>query len=300
MRHVIGLGGWRLRVFRVSLEKTPVPAELRRYQQGGDGVFAAENYNRAADVIPVKEYDPIREAGEIFASATGLDVHSDTDLLAFVNHYGLLGLADPKAEVQLYDSVFRTRHELGRVQSLAHWLSALKEGRWRDRALPTRDDVRRKLKGRVLKRPAASAWPSLHWAAFAAELNGILEGRQLRAGLALVEEGDGLESRLQPRCLVDVLYLTLWQQATRGDEEPRRCQGCDGMFFVRPTNQKQLFCSPRCNTRVKVRRHRQRARTGGASQKFTTKVPPLPTSLWPLDPTEKKKVRLVHARTWRA
>jgi hypothetical protein len=67
----------------------------------------------------------------------------------------------------------------------------------------------------------------------------------------------GLKPTWRPRTLGDVLLITLWQHATDGDEVPRRCPVCEGMYFVSVTNEKRVYCSTRCKNLGGVRRFRR-------------------------------------------
>lgn len=260
------VGRWKLlyRVFRSRLAR-PAPLFLRGATVGADrkparpwardpqGVFVAEGIDSPEGAKLILTYDPTQEATKILTSATALDPHDDEALLGFVNRWGLLGLAEPDKEAQLWDSVRKTKEELARIARLAQWLRAMKERKWRDKALPPLDEVRRIVSG-VPTRLTPHQRVRAYWLAYANELNQSLWRRPVRT--LLLPEGRSVRQYFRPRCLADVLYMTLWNAATDGDSILRQCPGCRGLFTVSMTNQKRRYCGPRCKNLANVRRWR--------------------------------------------
>ena len=58
-----------------------------------------------------------------------------------------------------------------------------------------------------------------------------------------------------PRCLLDLLYITLWKIAAEDDTVLRRCRSCKGLFSVARTNRKRVYCTRICKNRMNVRKH---------------------------------------------
>jgi hypothetical protein len=235
--------------------------ETRAWARDREGVYRADFEVSGTAVRlkpPLREYDPTEHAWEILRDATALDLADEFAILAFLNRWGLLGVAEPENEVQIWDPAWQTKDQIREVQRLGGWLSALKEQRWRDSAISSNMPERELPRNR-------KAWKDrslLAWKVFAEELNGSLANVPVR--LAILPSGLSRRREVKqcflPRCLLDLLYITLWQIATEDDTVLRRCQSCKGLFSVARTNRKRVYCTRTCKNRITVRRHRERKR----------------------------------------
>ena len=113
--------------------------ETRAWARDRQGVYLAEFEASEVEVRfkpPLREYDPTEHTSEILRDATALDLGNEFAILEFLSQSGLLGVAEPKNEVQIWDPAWQTKDQLREVQRLGAWLSALKEQRWGDSAIP--------------------------------------------------------------------------------------------------------------------------------------------------------------------
>ncbi len=268
MNSLAAAWSWKCPVYRYRIAD-PAPDWALNARTGDDwlypwarqpgGVLIAEGIDAPRDVVPSRTYDPTEEIEELLAAATSLDATDDEDLLRFVNRWGLLTLA-PGPQEGLLDSVYQTRQHLATIRRLVDRLDALKRNRWR--ALPSLTEIRRHLPG-VPRSPSPRERQRIQWQAFAQDLNAEI-GRLpvlLRPVLVPDQGVPGVRQTWQPGRLIDVLLVSLWQNATAADLVPRRCGTCTGLFFVSVTNKKRLYCSPRCKNLAGVRRWRRQTRT---------------------------------------
>ena len=181
------------------------------------------------------------DAARVFTEATAVDCDDVDALLAFVNSVGLLGCAVPTLEVQTYDSVKLTTLCLKKVQRLAKRLETLKQ----------RKEPRNKAERQKIAR---------QWRPLLKELRDELHKRPQQPSLEFGGREVGGVQVWRPRCLEDVLFLTLWQVATATDYQPRQCEHCEGMFFVRHSNERKRFCSKKCKNAASVARYRDKQR----------------------------------------
>jgi hypothetical protein len=255
-------GGWRFRysVYQVH-RKDPPPNLLFSAKAGNEPAFPWASLPGGVFIVTstrdpklLRTYDPTQEADTILTEASTLDPEDDETLLRFLNKWGLLGLVAPDNAVQFWDSVFQTRHEVGRIKRLAGWLGAMKAGRWRSGSLPSMSEVR-KLVPDIPRQLTLGGRSRAYWLAFANELNQALWGCPVRA--ILLSEGHSVRRHFLPRCLRDVLYLTLWRYASDEDAVLRECLGCHGLFSVSRTNNRKCYCSWACKNRATVRRWRK-------------------------------------------
>jgi hypothetical protein len=146
-----------------------------------------------------------------------------------------------------------TKSTLARVKLLAKWLWAMQQRRWHDPALPSLRQVQNLIRNNPLPLQSGTR-PRAYWAAFAGELNKCLS--PVRPHLILGNEG--LHQHFRPRCLAELLYLTIWRAATDEHSILRECRCCRGLFSVLRTNQKKKYCSRVCKNRFTVRKWRSK------------------------------------------
>jgi hypothetical protein len=213
----------------------------------------AEGVRPHVPVALERTYDPTEEAEAILTAATGLDPEDETAILKFVNTWGLLGAAEPDASIQLWDSVALTKSTLAGVKYLATSLKALQQRRWDDPTLPSIREEQNPIRNDP--QPLhGDARARARWAAFARVLNERLSPVRPQ----LLPAKKGLRQLFRPRCIADLLYLTIWRQATEEDLILRKCRACRGLYSVARTNGKKKYCSPRCKNRATVRKWRSK------------------------------------------
>lgn len=257
---------WQALVYRYAVHD-PAPAFLRDAKAGKDlafpwahwpgGVIVALGADTAGELKPTRVYDPSVDVEALLTDATTVDVTSATDLVRFVDQWGLLGLVSPPDEVPLWDSVLATAAHLKKVRGYVDRLDALKREQWTSPVLPSATALRRQIRGlpRSLgPRERARA----QWQAFAMDLNQALRGCPLVPVLVADGSALGIRQTLRPQRLADLLLVALWQRATDADFVMRRCSTCGGTFFVSVSNHKRKFCTTRCKNLGGVRRWRKR------------------------------------------
>ena len=227
------------------------------------GVFVAVGVTTPQPLRPRRVYDAVdsqdtNDSQRVFAAATAVEYTTVDALLTFVNRYGLLGCASPRDADQLYDSVALTAECLQKFQRLAGWMEALKRREYTAPAVPSMTALRRRLKGVRRGRLSDDEKNRIRWQGFVYELRQVLAGRPIQADYRVINGVPGIEQIWTPRCLADVLFLTLWQHATDGDQQPRRCNNCGGMFFARTSNQRKIYCSYSCKRNASVHRFREK------------------------------------------
>ena len=187
---------------------------------------------------PLKKNGISQERGaEVFAHASRVKTNDPDDVLTFVRRFGLLGCAEPQDAVQMFDSVLLSQKFLERFQLLAARVRTLKADE-----SASLDRWTRLLKAIQKELHAISVQPDF-------EMRTDPTGRAQPAQL------------WRPRCLKDVLFLTLWQVSQAADYGPRQCLRCEGLFFVTLRNSKKIYCSKSCSLVARVNRHRQRKRS---------------------------------------
>ena len=268
----------------------PVPPDYPRHLVENPGRWLVADRSGSSEK-PLRSYDPMAEAEPLLTAATVVNTQDDDEVVRFVNHWGLL-LENATGSfpcVQL-DIVKWT---LETVRKLARWLSAMKRNKRRLPDTPTKEDVlldvshwslsriekrtklqlverlwERDAEGLSLGNDAESRaraaklvpeipsryWRRLYWEAFARNLNSNLKA--VWPSLGIDEKTRRPVQGLQVRLPADVLFLFLWQQTLEEDQIGRLCPGCTGVFFVARTNERRLYCSTRCKSRINVRRYR--------------------------------------------
>ena len=215
------------------------------------GVFVARGIEEEAELTPVQTYDPTAWGERLLLEVSRLNPNDNQALLAFVNEWGLLGLAEPQHEVQLFDSVFLTRAALHRIKRLSRWLQAMQQGHWKSDHLPSIEALT----------PIVTDVPLLvtlkqkkqfFREAFLREFNNEAWGSPIRPML-ISKRGD-FHPYLRPLRLLDVAYLELWKTASAKDALLRQCKECQGLFPVKKSNQLKAFCTQACKNRRNFRR----------------------------------------------
>lgn len=220
--------------------------------EGLESAYLGEGRHGHVPVKYLRTYDPTEEATKILTAATALDLADDAAILAFVNAWGLLGVAEPDAPHQLWDSVTRTKGTLDQIKGLAEWLRAMKTERWDDPALSVLSDRQLRMADDTQGGNRAAAY----WAAFAGTLNECLSVITITP--QLIAEGAGLRQVFRPRRIADLLYFALWQIADKHDSVLQVCRACRGLYPVSRTNEKKTYCSPKCKNRATVQQWRSR------------------------------------------
>jgi hypothetical protein len=193
---------------------------------------------------PLKKNGISQERGaEVFTHASRVNTNDPDDVLTFVRRFGLLGCAEPQDAVQMFDSVFLSQKRLKSFQRLAARVRRLKADE-----SASRDRWTRLLKAIQKELHVMSVQPGF-------EMRTDTTGRAQPAQV------------WRPRCLKDVLFLTLWQVSQAVDFGPRQCLRCDGLFFVTRRNSRKQYCSASCNNLARVNRHRQKKRSEARSAK---------------------------------
>lgn len=215
------------------------------------GVFVARGIEEEAELTPVRTYDPTAWGERLLLEVSRLNPDDTQALLAFVNEWGLLGVAEPQHEDQLFDSIFLTRAALHRIKRLSRWLHAMQQGHWKSDHLPAIEalipivpdvplPVTLKQKKQFFRE------------AFLREFNTGAWGSPIRP-LLISKRGD-FHPYLRPLRLLDVLYLELWKTASAMDALLRQCEECQGLFPVKKSNQLKAFCTQACKNRRNFRR----------------------------------------------
>jgi len=228
---------WSFPVFDYE-RHDPAPPHVKQLYAGWPhlpgGVFVADGTS--------KKVISQERGAEVFAHASRVNINDPDDVLTFVRTFGLLGCAEPQDAVQMFDSVLSSQDCLERFQRLAVRVRTLKE------ESASRDRWTRLLKAIQKELHVISVQPDF-------EMRTDTTGRAQPAQL------------WRPRCLKDVLFLTLWQVSQAVDFGPRQCLRCDGLFFVTRRNNKKQHCSASCSNAARVNRHRQKKRSEARSAK---------------------------------
>ena len=236
-------------------------AVLGKWADDPGGVFVADDPDDEYGF----DYDPVKHVDELLTRACVVDADDDSQLLAFVNDWGLFDLvareeqphllyldwkARPKPpNVHAWDSVSLMQGELRDIQRLTKWLAAMKKGHWRSRDLPSQGTYFPEGK------PDRTTW----WLNFAFELNDKL--RPVVPMLGIPDQPPPTE-QLFPFFVTgspaDAIYLTLRDRASDVGTTARFCRSCRGVFFISVTNGKRVYCSQRCKNRFNVAKHRRK------------------------------------------
>ncbi len=259
-----GLTGYlalQWRVFPTEIVN-PAPTFLYRATKGDGspehpwarwpgGVLVAKGIEGGKPVVPVRVYDPTALAGRLLLETTRIDPDDNDAILAFVNEWGLLGVAEPDNEVQLYDSLLLTREQFRNIRRLTSWLQAMQNRKWKSPVLPSFDEIKGFLPGASTPRTPKRR-RQLYGLAFQQEFNKRSWGSPVRP--LLVSDGSGFKRYLRPLRLLDVLYIELWRVAFARDTALRQCSECKGLFSVKKSNRLKAFCTAACKTRRNFRR----------------------------------------------
>ena len=143
----------------------------------------------------------------------------------------------------------------------------MKADRWSDASIPRVADLKSIVGLPDARRARGTDRRAWARRAFATLLNERMTRVVVQTGLRLGAQG--LEPSLAPRCLTDLLYLTLLHHSGTDDTVPRRCNGCHGLFFVRVTNHRRTHCGTGCKNTAKMRRRRQRHHESGPTTSRT-------------------------------
>ena len=223
---------WSFRVFAYE-RHDPAPVDVKQLYAGWPhlpgGVFVGDGSPKA--VISQER------GAEVLSHASRVNTHDPDDVLTFVRKFGLLGCAEPHDAVQMFDSVRYSQDCLETFQRLAARVRTLKadESASQRRWTLLLQAIRKELH-------VISVQPDF-------EMRTDTTGRAQPAQL------------WRPRCLKDVLFLTLWQVSQAVDYGPRQCLRCEGLFFVTRRNSRKQYCSKSCNDVARVNRYRQRKRS---------------------------------------
>lgn len=190
-----------------------------RLEWPAGGIFAPKESARTIS------YEPLPVAADILLEAQRVAPDEPSGLLAFVNHWGRLGVGIPGAEDFEADGVQWAGVCL---RELTQWIQALYALQHRQPTLIT-------------------------WAELAAGLETRLAGVHLGARPLR----HGLVPRFPLRRLLDALYLELWGWATEA-KRLRRCPRCTH-FFIRG-REDQIFCTGRCARLWHVKRWKKKQR----------------------------------------
>ena len=223
---------WSFPVFAYE-RHDPAPAQVQQLYDGWPhlpgGVFVGDGSPKA--VISQER------GAEVLAHASRVNTNDPDDVLTFVRTFGLLGCAEPRDAVQMFDSVLYSQKRLAIFKHLAS----------RGQTLKADESASRDRWTRLLK-------------AIRKELHPI--SVQLDFEMRTDPTGRARPAQLwRPRCLQDVLFLTLWQVSQAADYGPRQCLRCEGLFFVTRRNSKKKYCSKSCSLVARVNRHGQRKRS---------------------------------------
>ncbi len=215
------------------------------------GVLVARGIEVKTKLTPVRTYDPTAWGERLLLEVSRLNPNDNQALLAFVNEWGLLGLAEPQHEVQLFDSLLLTRAALHRIKRLSRLLHAMQQGHWKSDHLPA-------IEALIPIVPDAPLPVTLKQKkqffreAFLREFNTGAWGSPIRP-LLISKRGD-FHPYLRPLRLLDVLYLELWKTASAKGALLRQCEECQGLFPVKTSNQRKTFCTQTCKNRRNFRR----------------------------------------------
>lgn len=252
------------------------------------GIFfpeAARVHSAALNVllpVPIEgrhEYNPMAAAEDLFQAALAVDVTSAKELTTFVNRWGRLGVglhwpSSPPARqgdhppveaseslLEVYrretDSVEATAGALRQLQQFMNWLSAITNRQWEAEGIPTLDRVRVWAQGQlalcgvqesVPEAPSRHDYPRLHMLALGNWITQYLEG----AHPTIRWDPDaGAVPAWIVKSPIEVLWVTLWDWATRG-ARIRRCRGCRVQFPAEHASKR--FCSHECAARASAAR----------------------------------------------
>ena len=228
-----GVFRWSFPVFDYE-RHDPAPRHVKELYRGWPhlpgGVFIG-GQGRPKEIISQEQ------GAEVFSHATRVNTNDPDDMLTFVRKVGLLGCAEPRDAVQMFDSVLRTRVCLNKFQRLAERVQKLKA-----------------------KAESAS---QRQWTSLLKAIQKELHTTFVQPDFEMRTDKKGRTRPTQlwrPRCLKDVLFLTLWQVAQAEDYEPRQCLRCEGLFFVTTRNSRKQYCSKSCSGVARVNRYRQKQR----------------------------------------
>jgi len=226
-----GVFRWSFPVFDYE-RHDPAPRHVKELYRGWPhlpgGVFIG-GQGRPKEIISQEQ------GAEVFSHATRVNTNDPDDMLTFVRKVGLLGCAEPRDAVQMFDSVLYTQDYLDKFQRLAK---------------------------RVQKLKAESA-SQRRWTSLLKAIQKELHTTFVQPDFEMRTDKKGRTRPTQlwrPRCLKDVLFLTLWQVAQAEDYEPRQCLRCEGLFFVTTRNSRKQYCSKSCSGVARVNRYRQKQR----------------------------------------
>jgi hypothetical protein len=224
------------------------PAGLRQFADFRRGVPHGGLFMRVqGDSAPARRYDPMAEADALLRAATRVNPDDPAALLAFVNEWGLLGVGLWGNKRGPFDSVLFTRERVKQVQAHVRWLRALRKGDWRSRDLPTLDHARGQAEIGAPRRPGPVSRGDRerrHWQAFGASLDRHLRG--IYPAIGWDRDAGAIPAWTASR-LIEVLWATVWDWATRGGSL-RRCPHCQA-FFPAEDPRKQ-YCSRECVNRA--------------------------------------------------
>jgi hypothetical protein len=200
-----------------------------------------EEWVRGAEPRLLRVYDPIEKMEDLLDAVLGLEVDDDRELTEFVNAWGALGVGIIVGLPGDYtfDSVLATRETLRHVQELATRFDDLdtrfREGKSGTSKLPSVEEARHQA-ARIIPMPdpiRPRHHRMLQYLALAGEIIPRLRG--VTPSVGWDEDAAHLVPLLQPRRLVDVLYIGLWQVLIREDVYLRACaySACGRLFLAR-------------------------------------------------------------------
>jgi hypothetical protein len=216
------------------------------------GVFMWTGYAQTGHAPSAPStYDPREERDAIFAAVRNLDPDQPSDLLAFVNQWGVLGLNNPvrhwNPQLFPFDSVAAMADWVRCRQAvLAAYmrLRVRRPGQWREVANALGPAFRAGVYTLVQDQNQPLTWPllaeALNW------LIGPFPHRVMVAAKRL-RPAYGLDS------LAQLINLELWYHVTLG-QEFRRCEGCQDAFV--PSRPNQAFHSAACGNKARQQRWR--------------------------------------------
>jgi hypothetical protein len=172
---------------------------------------------------PRDSYEPSPVAQHILRDVQRFDPKDPALLLRFVNTWGLLGVGIPGLPHFSFDGVEATRIWIAGAQSWLRSIKMLQDGE-----------------------KTVTTWPDLAM---------IINGGLGRVHPATRVTASGLDPVYRASCLLDVIWLQLWDMAT-GGKKLRRCRDCPAVFI--PTRANQTYCSRLCANRPSVRRAKKK------------------------------------------